>query len=149
MADPLSMTITVLTLLQVSLSTVKTFCQLIESWRRAPVELLQLSTEIRDLNDVLPSIERTCRDAESNIVRGCGTLNPEISHSLRVIIMEARHQIDELDNLLRTLTAGSSDNGADLKRLRWLLSTSKVKRTTSKIKSLKMNMLIMMTSLAT
>ena len=150
MADPLSISVSVLTLSQVSLSTAKSLYTLIKEWQHAPQELLQLSNEISDLNLVLSYMERICSEAENPAADQSSAVRPDLSQSLKTVIGQARYQIDKLDSLLKTMTNHTWNNRPiETRKLNWILNKNKVKRIMNGVKSAKMNMHMMMTSLGT
>ena len=136
------MTVSAITLLQTTSITAKTLYKLIQEWRHAPLELLQLSNEVSDLRLVLSHVERTCAELESN----AKTLQTEYFTSLSVIFEETKHQIDNLDLLLDTMFAGPTRDPAEARKLGWLLKRNKVKRITKVLRSLKSDIHLLLTS---
>ena len=147
MADPLSVSVSAIQLLGASTSTAKALYNLIREWRRAPLELLRLSNEVNDLNLVLSHVEHTCSEFE-NIATDSKS-QVEFSRTLTVMLEQMKCHVYVLDNLLSTMFAGPAREATEARKLGWLLKKNKVKRITSRIKAIKGDMGLLLTSQAT
>ena len=145
MADPFSIAVSAVTLVQTTSATAKMLYKLIQEWRHAPLELLQLSNEMGDLRLVLSHVERTCAEIESS----ANTLRTEYFETLTTILEETKHQVDNLDLLLETMFTGPTRDSAETRRLGWLLKRNRVKRVTIVLRSLKGDIHLLLTSHAT
>ena len=121
MADTLSIIGSAVALLQITSVTAKALYGLIQEWRYAPLELLQLSNEVNDLRLVLSHVERTYNELEVSTT----TARKEYLESFTTILEEMKQQIRYLDLLLATMFAGPSRTSAEARRLGWLLKRKK------------------------
>lgn len=69
MADPLSVTASVLTLLSASTACVQTLQSAIRDWRKAPDEIAQLNNEVVEIQGLLDTLHQNLRkDAQASSV---------------------------------------------------------------------------------
>jgi hypothetical protein len=131
MADPLSVTASALTVIEVSSACAKILLQIIQSHRAAPAQLVALSNEVNDIKTVLDDIKTVCQSIEQEPSPSQGFLDMTSKQ-----LAEAREILVELDGLLKRFMPLNSS-----RRWRWPLNKGKAERLLQKLKEVRSNLL--------
>ncbi len=118
MADPLSATASILTLIGPCTASAKTIYALIQSFRHVSDELSQLSNEVNDLNLVLTEVEVACRNIEHGNARTREKMR--FHNVLSSQVLWARLKLKELDDFTKSLITVSPTGNVHVNGLAWL-----------------------------
>ena len=139
MADPLSITASIIAVIGTAEGIGKTFAK-IRNIRYAPSEVLALMNEVSDLTVILGDVERYfVRDTSR-------TLNPELLRTLSTLVNRAKEHILELDQLIhyRLLKAHSTKTEFKVSRHEWVAAKHITKQFRQRLRDVRLNLVTQM-----
>ena len=139
MADPLSITASIIAVLGAAEGVSKTLAK-IKSLRQAPNEILALINEISDLRIILGEVERY-------VIRDTNRISlPEQLQTMSTLIDRAKEPLLELDQLIQYRLLKASSRSAELKVSRRELAAAKhvVERFRQRMRDTRLNIVTQM-----
>lgn len=122
MADPLSVTASIVTLVGACTAIGKCTVSFMGALRDAPLELVMLSNEVNDLNAILNEISHAFSANVDGQITSSGIHQTALAQNIAIStqIRYAKEQIIELDAFVRSLRKYSLENGpVEIDRIGW------------------------------
>jgi hypothetical protein len=136
--DPLSITISILTVLEIGTKASKGLHAVISTWKGAPPAIYALYNEVSDLNLVLDHI-----DAAGHALAAKGTkYDAHFADALDDHLRQARLVLSQLDELARELKELSSVK----KKYKWLFRQSEVAHLQHQLRDIRSRMSDLLTA---
>jgi len=131
MADPLSLTATVITVLATGTACAKTLLSIIQDTRDAPVELMNLSNEVINLNAIIDEARKVCESLATD-----GSSTAHFIETLERQLKEAEDVLGALNGLVSKwkLSVGTLDQS-----VLWLCRKTRVKKCLVRLRDIRTN----------
>jgi Fungal N-terminal domain of STAND proteins len=131
MADPLSVTASVIAVLGAAVNAAQTIQNLIRTLRQAPDELLALSNEVSDFRLVLHEIDLSAQ--------GQDVAYNSTSAILR-ILSRAEAKLDELDRFVKGFVRPHLSTVTKVDRVRWMKEKNNAQAIQSELRAMRMDL---------
>ncbi|KAF2489235.1 hypothetical protein BU16DRAFT_544640 [Lophium mytilinum] len=138
MADPLSAIAGVVGILDVAARTSSQVWKLIEAWRNAPTQILDLSEEIHTSRRVSTQLQTMC-----DALKGVSESDPFVE-ILAAQIDTARTICVSLDAILQSIGSTSPDTRRRIRKEKWLQAKSKVADLQSQLARVRSNVMLLL-----
>ena len=138
MADPLSITASIIAVIGAAEGVSKVFSK-IKDVRQAPNDLLALMNEVSDLRAVLGDVERHIQGADRIL------LPPEQAARMSDLIQRAKNCVSELNRLIQRRLVKPSAGEIKVSRRGWAIAQPTVVRFRENLRDIRLSLLTQMT----
>jgi hypothetical protein len=135
MADPISVTASIFSLIEFSTECAAGLGRLIHDYRHAPDEIIALSNEVYDFNLILDELQNFCHTFEAAV--GFTHSSTAIDKALTSQLLLARSKVTKIDALRQALTTVLPSGEIGFQRHLWLYKKQEVKRLQHNLKEIR------------
>ena len=141
MAEPVSLTASLITIIQIATSCIRWTSRAVQSYHNAPSEFLALSNEINDSHLVLVEILRTLQ----NISRSNQADADRQAEALRMQMDRAYPLLIDIQSLIMHTSTYTTSNSRKVQILGWFRQRSKMKHLQEELRTIREKLQMLLT----